>query len=166
MKIPRLGLLAAAVLALCACHHREPTKTEREQAANLSSEADFAVTVREWSRAEGLYAKAAALCPDSGDYWVSLGIVRMRLNDHGGARSAYKEAVSAYSGEFGRNPANAQNAIREAYVLVVLGRVDEARSVLDKARAKSPGDRVLRNFFENHGLDKMVSDPALKGLSP
>jgi Flp pilus assembly protein TadD len=166
VKITRLGLLTAAALALCACHHREITKTEREQAANMSSEADFAVTVREWSRAEGLYAKAAALCPDTGDYWVSLGIVRMRLNDHGGARSAYKSAITAYSDAFGRTPANAQNVIREAYVLVVIGRADEARSILDKARAKNPGDRVLRSFFENHGLDKMISDPGLKGLSP
>src|ERR1019366_3220942 len=89
VKIPRLGLLIAAALVLSACRHKEITKLEREEAANVASEADFAVTVREWSRAEGLYAKAATLCPDSGDYWVSLGIVRMRLNDHSGARSAY-----------------------------------------------------------------------------
>jgi len=54
------------------------------------SEANFAVTIREWSRAEGLYTKAVKICPDSGDYWLDLGVVRMHLNDRGGARSAYK----------------------------------------------------------------------------
>ena len=166
MKIPRLGLLIAAALVLSACRHKEITKLEREEAANVASEADFAVTVREWSRAEGLYAKAATLCPDSGDYWVSLGIVRMRLNDHSGARSAYKSAIAAYTDEFEHNPANSQTVIRRAYVLILLGRADEARSVVDKARAKYPNDRVLRSFFENQGMAKMIADPGLKGLSP
>ena len=81
---PRQALLLAAALALCGCRHREITKLEREEAANMASEADFAVTVKEWSRAEGLYSKAAALCPDTGDLWLNLGVVRMRLGDHGG----------------------------------------------------------------------------------
>jgi len=162
----RLALLLAAALALCACRHREITKLERDEAASDSSEADFAVTVKEWSRAEGLYAKAAALCPDTGDYWLNLGVVRMRLGDKGGARSAYKSADAAYRDAADLDPANSKAVIRRIYVLVLLGRADDARSVLDKARAKSPADRLLRSFYENGGLAKMAADPALKSLAP
>jgi len=162
----RLALLLAATFALCGCRHREITKLEREEAANMVSEANFAVTVKEWGRAEGLYARAAALCPDSGDYWVNLGLVRMRLGNRDGARSAYKEAVSAYKDAAELDPANSQAVVRRLYVLVVLGRADEARSVLEKARSRNPGDRVLKKFAENRDLDKMAADPGLKSVSP
>jgi tetratricopeptide (TPR) repeat protein len=162
----RLALLLAAALALCACRHREITKLEREQAANEASEADFAVTVKEFSRAEGLYAKAAAQCPDTGDYWLNLGIVRVRLGDRGGARAAYKSAEGAYRDAAERDAADSRSVIRRIYVLVVLGRPDDARAALDKARARSPGDRVLKSFNENGGLQKMLADPALKSISP
>ena len=162
----RLALLLAAALALCSCRHKEITRLEREEAANAASEADFAVTVKELSRAEGLYSKAAALCPDTGDYWLNLGVVRVRMGDKGGARSAYKSALGAYRDAEERDPADSRSVIRRIYVLVVLGRPDDARSVLDEARARNPGDRLLRSFSENGGLQKMLADPALKSVSP
>lgn len=162
----RLALVLAAVLALSACRHREITKLERDEAANMASEADFAVTVKEWSRAEGLYAKAAALCPDTGDYWVNLGMVRMRMSNREGARSAYKEALDAYREAASLNPSDTQAVIRRIYVLVVLGRVEEARSVLEKARSKYPDDWALKRFAEDQELDKMIADPGLKSISP
>jgi Flp pilus assembly protein TadD len=163
---PRQALLLAAALALCGCRHREITKLEREEAANMASEADFAVTVKEWSRAEGLYSKAAALCPDTGDLWLNLGVVRMRLGDHGGARSAYRSAVSAYADAEKLAPSDRQAVLRRAYVLVILGRADDARSAVEEARARNPDDRVLRSFIEDKGLEKMLADPDLKRLSP
>ncbi len=162
----RLALFLAAALALAGCRHREITKLDREQAANMTSEADFAVTVREWSRAEGLYAGAAKLCPDSGDIWLHLGIVRMRLNDHDGARSAYKSAASVYEQEASVEPLKSMAVIRRAYVLVILGRSDEARSMVAKAFEKHPNDLILNKFMDNKGLDKMLADPELKSISP
>ena len=162
----RAVLLLAAVLALTGCHRREITKLERDEAANLVSEAQFAVTLKEWDRAEGLFAKATQLCPDNGDMWVNLGMVRMRLNDHGGARTAYKSALSAFKEELSSNPTNTETRLHRAYILVILGDPDGARSEVEKARAKYPDDRLLRNFIENHGMEKMLADPELKSLSP
>ncbi len=163
---PRWALVAAAALILCACHPREITSLERKEAANIQSEADFAVTLRDWSRAEGLLAKAAALCPDQGDTWMNLGIVRMRLHNPGGARSAYKSALSAYEADSKRDKASSTSVIRRAYVLVVLGRADEARSLLNRERSDHPDDRRLRSFAESNGVAKMLADPGLKEISP
>jgi len=132
----------------------------------MTSEADFAVTVREWDRAEGLYASAAKLCPDTGAIWINLGAVRMRQGNREGARDAYKSALADYVDDSGRDPADTEASIRRAYVLVLLSRLDDARAVIDKARAKNPDDMRLRGFVGNHELDAMVADPAVKSLTP
>ena len=162
----RLALIVAAALAMTGCHRREISSLTRKEAANVVSEAQFAVTLHDWSRAEGLYAKATGLCPDQGDTWVNLGIVRMRLHDKGGARSAYKSALSAYEDASDLEPANSMPIIRRAYVLVLLGRFDEARSLVEKAAAKRPDDRMLKSFVESKGLDRMQADPSLKEIAP
>ena len=164
--ISRLVLLSAAALALAGCRPREITSRQRMEAANVLSEAQFAATLRDWKRAEGLYAKAADLCPDAGDSWLNLGMVRMHLDDRSGARSTYKSALSAYRADYDRDPANTQYVLRQAYVLVILGRAEEARSAVERARSKHPDDWRLRNFFENRGVDGLLSDPGLKEITP
>lgn len=161
-----VALVLAAVVVLGGCRPRTITKLERDEAANVISEAEFAVTIKDWSRAEGLYAKAAALCPDQGETWVRLGVVRVHLHNPDGARAAYKSALSAFEEDFKRDPANTASVIRGASVLVILGRADEARSMVDKAYAKYPDDRRLRSFVEMKGVDRIVADPGLKEVSP
>jgi len=162
----RLALVLAAGVVLAGCRAREITKLERDEAANVVSEAEFALTMKDWPRAEGLYAKAVALTPDQGETWVRLGVVRVRLKNPGGAKDAYKSAVSAFEDDYNKHPENTGSVIREATVLVILGRVDEARSVVDKAYAKSPDDRRLRSFVEMKGVDKIIADPGLKEITP
>ena len=162
----RVALVLAAVVVLSGCRGREITSLERKEAANVLSEADFAVNMKDWSRAEGLFAKAAELCPDEGGTWVNLGIARKRLHDSSGAKSAYKSALKAYKDEYKKDPSNSLPEIRRAYVLVILGRADDARSVIDKASARNPEDRQLRAFNEAKGIDRILADPALKELSP
>jgi Flp pilus assembly protein TadD len=162
----RVALVLAAVVVLSGCRAREITSLQRKEAANVISEADFAVNMKEWSRAEGLFTKAADLCPDDGAIWVNLGITRMRLHDSSGAKSAYKSALKAYKNDSESDPTNSLPAIRRAYVLVILGRADDARSVIDKAYARNPEDRRLRSFVEANGIDKILADPELKELSP
>ncbi len=117
-------------------------------------------------RAEGLYVKATELCPDEGDAWVSLGVVRMRMHNASGARAAYKSALSAYNDNLKGDPSNSAFVIRKVYVLVLLGRADEARASMDDARSRFPDDRRLRTFVESRGLEKMMADPGLKDLTP
>jgi hypothetical protein len=56
--------------------------------------------------------------------------------------------------------------IRRAYVLVLLGRADEARSLVERARSDNPEDRRLRSFIEHDELTKMLADPSVKEISP
>jgi tetratricopeptide (TPR) repeat protein len=163
---PRLALVLAAALALAGCRAREITSLQRKEAASVASEAEFAVAMKDWRRAEGLYARAAELCPDVGGTWLNLGVVRVRLGDRNGARSAYKSALGAYEDAFNRDPSNSEALLRQVSVLVILGRADEARKVVDRARAKYPGDWRLREFAESKGVDRLVADPALKSVEP
>ena len=64
----------------------------------------------------------------------------------------------------GREPADL--IIRGATVLVILGRADDARSLVAKAYSDHPDDRRLRNFTEMKGVDKIVADPSLKEVTP
>jgi tetratricopeptide (TPR) repeat protein len=162
----RLALAMAAALALAGCRAKEITKLQRDEAANDVSDADFAVTIHDWARAETGYGKAVELCPDEGDVWMNLGIVRMRQHKNDEARSAYKSALSVYVAGSKAHPLDSATVMRRAYVLVVLGRSDEARSVVADAVAKSPDDRRLQNFVAAKGVDNMMADPALKEISP
>jgi Flp pilus assembly protein TadD len=162
----RLALVLAAAVVLAGCRPREITKLERDEAANVVSEAEFAVTLKDWPRAEGLYAKAAALCPDMAENWVRLGVVRVRMHNSDGARDAYKSALSAFKDDFKRDPTNSGAVIRGATVLVILGRPDDARAMVAKAYSDHPDDHRLRNFVEMKGVDKIAADPSLKEVSP
>jgi Flp pilus assembly protein TadD len=162
----RLALVLAVGVVLAGCRAREITSIERKEAANVISEAEFAMTLKDWSRAEGLYAKAVALCPDQGETWTGLGVARMHLHNPSGARDAYKSALAAYRDAIKLDPSDSIPVIRSASLLVILGRTDEARSLVDGAFAKNPGDRRLKNFVEMKGVDKIAADPGLKEVSP
>jgi tetratricopeptide (TPR) repeat protein len=162
----RLALVTAAALALAGCRAKEITQLERDEAANDVSDADVAVTIKDWARAEGMYAKAAKLCPDEADVWMNLGIVRMRLHNSGDARTAYKAALSAYKDSLKKDPSQSVTVIRIAYVLTVLGRADEARTVVADALQKTPDDARLREFSDQKAIDKMLADPGVKAVSP
>jgi tetratricopeptide (TPR) repeat protein len=164
--ISRLVLVLAAAVALAGCRAKEITSIDRKEAANIVSEAEFAVTLKDWNRAEGLYAKAVALCPDQGETWVGLGVVRMRLHNPSAATDAYKSALSAYKDEIDRDPKNSLPVLRSASILVILGRADDARTLVAKAYEKSPDDRRLRNFIDVKGVDRIAADPGLKEISP
>ncbi len=157
-------LLVAVGLLLGGCR-REITSLERKEAANLASEAQFALTLRDWPRAAKLLARAAELSPDTGDLWLNLGAALRRTGDLRGARSAYTTAVAAYSEQAARAPADARLILQEIYALGLLGRVDEARQVLARARARHPENRDLRLFAETGEFERMQASPGFKELA-
>ena len=165
MKILPLMLVCVALLGLTACGRKAVTPLQRKTAANYVSEAQFAVNMRDFARAEGLFAKAVEACPDNGDYWVNLGAMRKRLNNRSGAKTAYEHAVDAFHDAYKLDPKQPELVLQEVYAQALLGRVDDARATLEKARKKHPDSRGIRVFAESRQLDRIVEDPAFKEIA-
>ena len=161
-----LATIATLVFAGgCSRRSKEITSLQRKEAAQAVSEAQFALTLRDYARAEAELAKAVAACPDNGDYWVSLGSARVRLGQRDGAKAAYKSALAAYEDAAARNAKDEQAVVQQMTVLALLGRVDDARALLAKLPGRFPDSRNIRVFIERKQLDAMLADPKFKEIS-
>jgi tetratricopeptide (TPR) repeat protein len=158
--------MGSVVLGLClGCAPRKPvTERDRTEAAHVASEAQFAVSVREWDRAEKLLARAVELAPQ-GDYWLSLGATRVHLNDRAGAKDAYRSALKAYAAESARPNATSELWIKHAYVLALLGRPDESRALIAQATERFPHDGQVRALNDAGEFEKMVSSQKFKDMA-
>lgn len=168
MKLPRSlvwALLGVAAALLGACGRPQVTTLQRKEAAHLASEAQFAVTLRDYARAEPLLAKAVAICPDTPEYWLTLGTVRRRMDNRSGAKSAYERALDTSRDAYDRDPKNSEPLLQQVYVLALLGRMDDARDALAKAQKKHPDDRTVRAFVESRQLEHLADDPSFKELA-
>lgn len=161
------ALAVAVLLPAIGCRPRSKdiSPLQRKQGAQLVSEAQFAMTLRDYARAEDQLAKAAAACPDNGDYWVSLGSVRVRLGQRDGAKTAYRSALTAFEDAVARNPKDEQSMLRQVSVLALLGRADDARALLAKLRDRFPDSRNIRVFIEQKQLDTLLADPKFREIS-
>ena len=158
-------LVAAAALIFgggCGGGKKPITELQRKEAAHLAAEAQFALTMRDYARAEAALAKAAAECPDTGTYWISLGGARMRLGNRAGAKSAYQAGLKAYEIEAGQNPTLAEPWLKQIYVMALLGRLDEGRKLIEVTAKRFPGDRGVRLFVEEKQFDQMLADLGFK----
>jgi tetratricopeptide (TPR) repeat protein len=168
MNTTRIGIVSLAGLmlglALGCTPRKEVTERDRKEAAHLASEAQFAVSVRDWARAEALLAKAVKIAP-TGDYSLSLGATRIRLNNRAGAKEAYKAALKAYAFDSARNNAMAEPWLKQVYVLALLGRQDESRAMLAKAAKQFPKDGKVRALTDSPGFEKMVSSQKFKDMA-
>lgn len=166
MKRLFLYFICVALVSFTACKPKakDITPLQRKQAASLVSEAQFAMQMKDLPRAEGLYAQAAELCPDSGDYWVSLGAARRRLDNRPGAKKAYEAALGSFIDAYKADPKNPEPLMRRIYVLALLGRVDDARAVLDRAR-KEHGTHPRVRTFTDRSFEDMLTDVNFKALA-
>ena len=161
-----LATIVAMVLMLAfGCSGRkEPTERDRKEAAFLVSEAQFAITVKEWARAEGLFDRAAKMAPQ-GDYFLSLGAVRIQLKNRSGAKQAYEMALKAFRQESARSNASAEVWIKQAYVLGLLGRKGESKSIIEKAVKVFPNDSKLRGLTDPKELERIFSTQSFKDMA-
>jgi len=160
-----LSLVVFALLAACKPHVREATPLQQKQAANLVSEAQFALGLRDYARAEPLYAQATELVPAEANYWVSLGSTRARLNNKSGAKKAYEGALAAVDAAIAKDGKAPEPRLQRVYVLALLGRADDARDTLAKAQKDLPDDRSIQSFVEAKQLDQLLADPGFKAIA-
>jgi len=161
-----LIFILAFLLAGPGCSKRKPeiTSLQRKEAAALVSEAEFAMAIRDYPRAEGLMRQATQLCPDNGSYWLNLGNISRKNGKKGEAKTAYGRAVTAYQDAYKEDSTNGQLLMRQMYAHALLGQFDDARAVLKKARAKHPKDSEVMGYDEK-SLERMIADPAFKELA-
>ncbi len=160
-------LFAVTLVALaggCGAKKKEVSELQRKQADHLVAEAEFAMTLRDWPRAEGLLAQATALVPDNALLWTSLGSMRVRMGNKGTARDAYQKALKVYEAEAAadKTKADAEPWLKQVYVLALLGRTSDARTLLEKLPRQFPNSRNVRAFIEGKQFDRMVADPQFK----
>lgn len=159
------SLVALVLLAACKPRVREATPLQQKQAANLVSEAQFALGLRDYARAEPLYAQATDLVPAEPNYWVSLGSARVHLGNKAGAKKAYEGALDAVDAAIAKDGKASEPRLQRVYVLALLGRADDARSALAKAQRDLPDDRAIRGFAESKQLDQLLADPGFKAIA-
>lgn len=154
-------LSVALGLAGCGPAGKVPTERERKEAAQLASEAQFAVTLKDWARAEKLFVQATALHAD-GAYYLGLGAVRVRQGNRSGAKEAYETAIKSCEFDARQNPKDPEPWIRQAYILAMLGRAEEGRALLGKAEKRFSDNRRMRSFLEGKQFDAMLASPGFK----
>jgi tetratricopeptide (TPR) repeat protein len=164
LKFLSVTACALFALALGGCKPKSDsiTSLQRKEAANLVSEAQFAMSIRDFARAEALLTKATSLEFDNGNYWVSLGSTRVRLGQRVTAKKAYEAALHAFEDAYNKKPTVAQPYLQQVYALALLGRADDARALLAKVEKKHGDDSAVRAFVQGHQLDAMLGSPMFK----
>jgi Flp pilus assembly protein TadD len=157
--------VALALTAGCKPKPKDIPARVRTEASHAASEAQFAVSLRDYARAEPLFEQAAKLCPDTGDYWVSLGVCRRRLGNKSGAKSAYEKGLSAFRDAAELDAKIPEPMLQQVYVLALLGRVDDARKTLEKAAKANPNNTTLRAFVNRKQLDRILEDSSYKDIA-
>ncbi len=158
------GALILALAAGCGSKRKEPSEKERKEAALHASEGQFALQVKEWARAEGLFFKAAQASPE-GNYFLSLGVARLRQNKRSEAKAAYEEALRAFADDAVRAPSFSEAWLRQAFVLAALGRTDDSRAILAKAAKLFPNDGKVRALIDPKGFEQMIAAPNFKEVA-
>ena len=159
-----LAFLFVSLVAACG-GKKEVTALEQAQAVQAAGEAGRANFINDYAAAEKALTRATTLNPYNADYWFDLGIARVRIKDKSGARSAFKSVISVCNDSAAKDPKNPVWLTKQLRPLIMLGRIDEARALLDKAAKLFPNDPQVRQFKEQKFIDQLLADPQLKDFS-
>lgn len=163
-RMKTLSVVVSAALLLsagCSKKQAEVSSAAQKEAAMLMSEAQFAMQVREYARAQELVERAVKLNPTLPEYWVSLGITRRRQDDRDGARKAYKQALELHEERY-KAIKTPQEVVQQAYVLGLLGRTDDAMKLLEKGVKEFPESTELKRVADPRGLLRTFQSPEFK----
>jgi tetratricopeptide (TPR) repeat protein len=160
-------LLVCVVVALgvgCSKKNREVPAAIKSEAAMLASEAQFAMQIREFSRAEELMQRSLKLREDMPEYWVTLGMARRKQDNKEGARNAYKTALKLHTERYkdGHQP---EELAQQSFVLALLGRADEALALLNQGLKDHPNNSVMQKMADPRGLPRTFKTEAFKGFA-
>jgi len=156
--------LVALTLVFGACKPKdvEVTSVARAQAAHLASEAQMQNKLRDYAEAEKSLARAVELDPNEPAYWSGLGLNRVMLGDNSGAKKAYKRELELCEKAAKKDPKDIDAQLSPLRPLVLLGRADDARKLLEKVGRAHSDNAALRQLIDSKPIDKMLANPAIQ----
>lgn len=158
-----LACVGALVGAGCSKKSEEVPAAVSAEAASLLSEAQFAMQIREFSRAEELIQRALKLREDLPEYWVSLGMARRRQDNTSGARKAYERALEMHRDRYDENK-KPEELSQQAFVLALLGKTEDALKLLAKGLEDHPDSAVMKKMADPRGLPRTFKTAEFKEL--
>lgn len=130
----------------------------------LINEAQFAMSVREYSRAEELIRRSIKLNEDMPEYWVSLGMALRRQDKNDEARKAYKQALELHADRF-KETKRPEELGQQAFVLGLLGKVDDATKLMEKGLKEFPDSDLMKRMAAPTGLQSTFKTEKFKELA-
>lgn len=166
MKYLPVLIGCVAVLFVGGCSKGKPKEVPesvKHEAAVLVSEAQFAMQIREYARAEELVRRALKLREDMPEYWVSLGMALRKKDDKAGARKAYEKALDLHADRYEAEK-TPEGLSQQAFVLALLGRTDEALKLLQKGLKEYPDSTTMKEMANPRGLPRTFRTDEFRGL--
>ena len=138
-----LALVFGVAPVLCtSCTH--PVRNQNEPAfQQLPAEIAEAFNAKDYAKAQTLAAEATHNNPKFAEAWVGYGMASVRLGQMDRARQAYERALSLYQARHRLHPAEANPVVQQIFLLELLGRSDEAESLLKSAQTSYPDDQQI-----------------------
>jgi tetratricopeptide (TPR) repeat protein len=164
MSRPLSIICCVALLLVTGCSKKEVSPAAKSEAAMLVSEAQFAMQIREFKRAEELVQRAIDLREGQPEYWVTLGMARRRQDNKPGARQAYEKALGMHQARYKADKAPEELA-QQAFVLALLGRTGDAVKLLEKGLKDHPDSAAYKKMADPRGLPRTFQSPDFKALA-
>ena len=157
-------VFVALILTLGACKKKdaEVSGVDRSQAAFLASEAQMQNKLRDYAAAEKSLARAVELDPEIAPYWSGLGLNRVKLGDKSGAKKAYKRELELCEKAAKKDSKDIDLQLAQLRPLVLLGRTDDAKKLLEKVGRDNPDNQRLRQLIESKPIDQMLANPLIQ----
>lgn len=152
---------AALFLAGCGQAPRQVSERDLKEAAALSSEAQFAMSVSEWARAEAALLKAVKITPEA-VFYHNLGIARARQKNRAGAKEAYQSAIDACDRWAAAKKTEPEPLLKKIQLLALIGRPADARALQQKVEKEFAADPAVRAFVEGKALDAFMASSSFK----
>ena len=117
---------------------KPPVQTTASPAQAYVNASAMAFDAHDFARAQSNSASATELEPAFAEAWVVYGMASVRLGQIGKAENAYQHALALYQARHDKDPSVADPVFQQVYVLALLGRTNQAVTLLDSAASKYP----------------------------
>jgi Flp pilus assembly protein TadD len=160
-------VFAALILSFGACKPKdvEVSSDNRAQAVKLVTDADMQNLLKDYAGAEKLLVQAVELDPTVPVYWSNLGMIRMQLGDKSGAKKAYKRELEICEKAAKKDAKDIDAQLSQLRPLVLLGRADDARKLLEKIGRDNPDNFNLKQLIDSKPIDLMTGNPKIQAAT-